>query len=57
MYRYICEHCGASLDPGEKCDCQDKKQQYLLNFICASDKQYEFNFDTKNTENCKNSFK
>ena len=18
---YICEHCGAHLDPGEKCDC------------------------------------
>lgn len=21
MYGYICSHCGAHLDPGEKCDC------------------------------------
>lgn len=29
MYR-VCEHCGASLDPGEKCDCwqQDRKEAY-----------------------------
>lgn len=20
-----CEHCGGSLDPGEKCDCQNRK--------------------------------
>ena len=20
-YRYICPYCGASLDPGERCDC------------------------------------
>ena len=23
MRSYICEHCGASLDPGERCDCRD----------------------------------
>lgn len=23
MYRYICKHCGAHLDPGEKCECLD----------------------------------
>ena len=23
MKGYICEHCGAVLDPGERCDCQD----------------------------------
>lgn len=23
MKGYICEHCGAALDPGERCDCQD----------------------------------
>ena len=21
-YYHICPHCGATLDPGEKCDCQ-----------------------------------
>lgn len=23
MKGYACEHCGASLDPGERCDCRD----------------------------------
>lgn len=23
MKGYICEHCGAALDPGERCDCRD----------------------------------
>ncbi len=25
MYYHICPHCGASLDPGEICDCQKRK--------------------------------
>ena len=25
MYGYICEHCGAHLDPGEHCDCEVEK--------------------------------
>lgn len=24
-YYYICPDCGSSLDPGERCDCQDKE--------------------------------
>lgn len=24
-YYTTCPHCGANLDPGERCDCQDKK--------------------------------
>lgn len=24
-YYRTCPHCGAHLDPGERCDCQDKK--------------------------------
>lgn len=24
---YICEHCGAHLDPGEKCDCQREDER------------------------------
>ena len=30
MYYHTCQHCGANLDPGERCDCQDsleKKKQ------------------------------
>ncbi len=26
-YYNICPHCGASLDPGEKCDCQEEKER------------------------------
>lgn len=25
--RYLCSSCGARLDPGEKCDCMEKKEQ------------------------------
>lgn len=25
-YYRTCPYCGASLDPGERCDCQDKKE-------------------------------
>ncbi len=25
MYGYLCEKCGAHLDPGEKCDCEEEK--------------------------------
>ena len=26
-YYRTCEHCGANLDPGEKCDCMENKQE------------------------------
>lgn len=29
MYR-VCPHCGANLDPNEKCDCQEKRLLLLL---------------------------
>lgn len=29
MMNYQCEHCGAYLDPAEKCDCQDEKEVKL----------------------------
>lgn len=25
-YYHICPHCGAALDPGERCDCEEKRQ-------------------------------
>lgn len=25
-YYRTCPHCGAALDPGERCDCQDKEK-------------------------------
>lgn len=24
---YTCPYCGAALDPGEKCDCENEKEQ------------------------------
>ena len=27
MYRYVCQHCGAHLDPGENCDCMEKERE------------------------------
>ena len=27
MYGYICEECGAHLDPGEECDCVQRRKQ------------------------------
>lgn len=26
-YYIICPRCGSHLDPGERCDCQDKSQE------------------------------
>ena len=26
MYYKVCPNCGANLDPGERCDCEDKKE-------------------------------
>lgn len=27
MYEYVCRSCGASLDPGEKCDCMEQERE------------------------------
>ena len=27
MYGYICPQCGSWLDPGERCDCSDRKKR------------------------------
>lgn len=26
MRSYRCEHCGAFLDPGERCDCEEERE-------------------------------
>lgn len=43
MYTYICEKCGAYLDPGEDCDCEKKDK-----FISKNKKQEnKYNRTTK----------
>lgn len=27
MYYRVCRCCGANLDPGERCDCEDERQK------------------------------
>lgn len=27
MYGYICEECGAHLDPQEQCDCMERRKE------------------------------
>lgn len=36
MYYHICPYCGAALDPGERCDCQDPAQEQKEILITCS---------------------
>jgi len=33
MQYNICPYCGANLDPGERCDCQDENEEDILQII------------------------
>lgn len=33
MYAHECPDCGAFLDPGERCDCKEKRMQEEQKFI------------------------
>ncbi len=51
-YYRICQNCGCSLDPGEKCDCQEEKQKqsdFFAQHIKVSPKsgQMAFCWDSK----------
>lgn len=40
-YFDICEHCGATLDPGERCTCEKEIEKYknkLLSLTKADDR-------------------
>lgn len=41
MYFYICEHCGANLDPGEKCDCQEYLEELDIQSLTADRKKLD----------------
>lgn len=44
MFFQTCKCCGANLDPGEKCDCKEKEQKYLLIFKTSSTGQMVLDF-------------
>ena len=40
-YSRTCEHCGANLDPGEKCDCMEKNRKGVDRMAKAADRKDE----------------
>lgn len=50
---YVCYKCGSSLDPGERCDCEDRELAayctlcgqplYAESYLCDQDEAYEIN--------------
>ena len=51
-YYNVCPDCGASLDPGEKCDCQEEseeKQEYFSQHLKMEPgaRQLAFVFDSR----------
>ena len=51
MYRYQCEKCGARLDPGEHCDCEEeaKRRESFYKKEARSD-QFTFNWPLERLE-------
>ncbi len=39
MYYTVCPHCGANLDPGERCDCEKEKLNTPENVATVQDKE------------------
>lgn len=45
MYYRICENCGAVLDPGERCDCENEileRERLFMKKINQMQREYEF---------------
>lgn len=36
MYGYRCEKCGAYLDPGESCDCEEEEERSRIQIMKRS---------------------
>lgn len=32
-YYHTCPHCGANLDPGERCDCREARREWAAQMI------------------------
>ncbi len=49
-----CPVCGCNLDPGEKCDCQDvreeKRNRFMSMVKIGPNGQFVINFDTETLE-------
>ncbi|MCM1400330.1 MAG: hypothetical protein NC225_12715 [Clostridium sp.] len=50
MFFRICQHCGAHLDPDEKCDCREKErlelEEYEKQIKTEQDGQIAFALET-----------
>lgn len=55
MHNYKCDYCGCSLDPGEKCDCQEAserlRKKYELLTAVAKDGQIIFGGNYEHSKN------
>ena len=45
MYFRECEYCGASLDPGEKCDCREKRAVVVIPAVVRREENGQLRFD------------
>ncbi|MFG6378706.1 MAG: hypothetical protein K1W19_10405 [Lachnospiraceae bacterium] len=54
MQYWTCSLCGANLDSGEKCDCEEKSRQqkdfYLHKMKAAKNGQFMFQWKNQKTE-------
>lgn len=60
-YYKICPDCGATLDPGESCDCKIREQEHqeLMEAKIKADPktgQYSFQLETQGTGNMEGAF-
>jgi len=48
MYFNVCPHCGAHLDPGERCDCLQEKQKSPIreHIVSDSEKSRRTNYES-----------
>lgn len=45
MYYKICSNCGANLDPGERCDCEDERRKQtdrIMSMIRENRESHQF---------------
>lgn len=49
MWNYVCNSCGATLDPGEKCTCNEDRYERIRKYkqigLSQLDKEGQIQFD------------